>query len=404
MISTKSVLLCAVLAGTCDAAVVKTGLDSIVKYKHLFAGQRIGIIANQTAQDSQGRFIVDVFKAIPEAKVVALLAPEHGLWGSKAAGENIQTTIHPSYQIPVYSLYGRGLQGAKPAPEMIANLDILVFDIQDIGARFYTYVWTMALAMEAAAENNTRFMVLDRPNPITGTRVEGNVLDPAYATFVGLHPIPAVHGMTVGELARLINGQRWLSRRVKADLHILPLQGWHRAMWFDQTGLPFIKPSPNIPELSTAVIYPGLVLFEGTNVSEGRGTPLPFKQFGAPWLKSQALLGKLCELELPGLHFEATEFTPRSSKHKDALCRGIRVHVTNRKQLAPYFAGIQIINEVYSLHEGDFQWHARHFDRLCGTDATRKAIIGRNSVRALRDQWQGQLGEFLKIRQKYLLY
>ena len=404
MTSTKMILLCALLAGRCEALVVKTGLDSIAKYQHLFAGQRIGIIANQTAQDSQGRFIVDVFKMMPGAKVVALLAPEHGLWGSKAAGESIQTTTHPSHQIPVHSLYGSGLQKSKPAPEMLEDVDILVFDIQDIGARFYTYIWTMALAMEAAAETNTRFIVLDRPNPITGTRVEGNILDPDYATFVGLHPIPVVHGMTVGELARLINGQGWLSQGVKADLQVIPLLGWQRAMLYDQTELPFVKPSPNIPDLDTALVYPGLVLFEGTNVSEGRGTPLPFKQFGAPWFRSRASLDRLRALKLPGLRFETTEFTPQSSKHKDKLCQGIRLYITDREHMEPYFTGIQIVKEVYALHESEFQWHVRHFDRLCGTDAVRKSIIGHNSLSQLRDQWQGQLSEFLKIRQKYLLY
>jgi len=392
------------LASVGQAAVVKTGLDSIDKYKHLFAGQRMGIIANQTAQDSQGRFIVDVFKMIPDAVVVALLAPEHGLWGSKAAGESIQTTIHPTYQIPVHSLYGSGLHRAKPAPEMLKDVDILVFDIQDIGARFYTYIWTMALAMEAAAETHTRFIVLDRPNPITGTQVEGNILDPEYATFVGLHPIPVVHGMTVGELARLVNGQGWLSQGVKANLQVIPLLGWHRAMLYDQTGLPFVKPSPNIPDLDTALVYPGLVLLEGTNVSEGRGTSLPFKQFGAPWFRSQALLENLRALKLPGLRFEITEFTPQSSKHKDKPCQGIRLYITDRKQLEPYFTGIQIIKAVHALHENEFQWHVRHFDRLCGTDMMRKAIMGRTPLPHVRHQWQGQLNEFLKIRQKYLLY
>jgi len=400
----KAMLVLTASACVSHAAQVKTGLDSINEYRALFAGQRIGIIANQTAQSAQGRFIVDMFKLMPDAEVVALLAPEHGLWGSQAAGESIQTTVHPDYQIPVHSLYGQGLQRAKPTAEMLADLDILVFDIQDIGARFYTYIWTMVLAMEAAAQNNTRFIVLDRPNPITGMQVEGNILDPDYATFVGLHPIPVVHGMTVGELARLINAQGWLAQGVKADLQVIPLQGWERSMWYDQTGLPFVKPSPNIPDIETALIYPGLCLLEGTNLSEGRGTPLPFKQFGAPWIKSRALLSRLQALDLPGLRFETTEFTPCGSKHKDTLCYGIRVHVTMRKELAPYFTGIQIVQAIHDLHQEEFQWHARHFDRLCGSDATRKAIMRRASLAHLRDTWQGQLSAFKAVRRKYLLY
>jgi uncharacterized protein YbbC (DUF1343 family) len=287
---------------------------------------------------------------------------------------------------------------------MLADLDILVFDIQDIGARFYTYIWTMVLAMEAAAENSTRFIVLDRPNPITGTQVEGNVLDPEYATFVGLHPIPVVHGMTVGELAQLVNGQGWLAQGVKAELQVIPLQGWDRSMWYDQTGLPFVKPSPNIPDVETALIYPGLCLLEGTNLSEGRGTPLPFKQFGSPWLKSGVLLRRLRALPLPGLCFETTEFTPLSSKHKGKRCQGIRIHITDRHQLDPYFTGIQIVKAIHDLHEREFQWHGRHFDRLCGTGTIRKAIIGRRSLVQLRDQWQGQLSKFDAIRKQYLLY
>lgn len=392
------------MASVCQAAAVKTGLDNVYEYRNFFADRRIGIIANQTAQNGKGRFIVDVLKEIPRAKVVALFAPEHGLWGAQEAGADVSTVIHPAYKIPVHSLYGRGLEGAKPSSNMLKDVDVLVFDIQDIGARFYTYIWTMTLAMEAAAETNTQFVVLDRPNPTSGGRVAGNVLETEYATFVGLHPIPVVHGMTVGELARLVNGQGWLEQGVQADLQVIPLKGWQRGMWFDQTGLTFIKPSPNIPDLETALVYPGLVLFEGTNVSEGRGTTLPFKQFGAPWFKSRSLLAELRALKLPGLSFETTEFKPESSKYRGKRCQGIRLCITDRSRLDSYFTGIQIIKAVHALHPNEFKWHERHFDRLCGTDAVRKVILESACLESLREQWQGKLKAFEDIRQRYLIY
>jgi uncharacterized protein YbbC (DUF1343 family) len=380
---------------------VKTGLDRVSEYKELFQGKRLGIIANHTAYDRSGRFIVDVFREMPGVKLVALFSPEHGFWGIAPDAEKIDSQNHPVYNLPVYSLYGKT---QKPTKDMLRNVDVLVFDIQDIGARFYTYIYTMSLAMEAAAENGKTFVVLDRPNPINGTCVEGNILEPRQASFVGLYPIPVRHGMTAGELAKMFNGQGWLAGHVKAKLVVVPMEGWRRSMWYDQTGLRFIKTSPNMPDLETAAIYPGLCLLEGTNVSEGRGTAMPFRQFGAPWINSKRLAERLNALNLPAMRFEPTRFTPTSSKFKGQTCNGVRIVVADRNNLKPYLSGIKIVNEIFRLYPDDFQWRASHFDRLCGTSTIRKAIMNGASIDELRRKWQTGLTSFRKIRDKYLIY
>jgi len=386
--------------GACPAS-VRTGLDNIGSYKQQFQGKRIGIITNHTAYDSDGRHIVDVFSRIDGVKVTALFGPEHGIRGSEAAGRKIDSQAGPAQDVPVYSLYGKT---RKPTPEMLENVDILVFDIQDVGARFYTYIYTMALAMEAAAENRIRFVVLDRPNPINGLTVEGNILEPKFASFVGMYPIPVRHGMTVGELAGMFNEQGWLANAVKAELLVVPIKGWRRAMWYDQTALPFIKPSPNMTSLKTAAVYPGLCLLEGTNVSEGRGTSKPFIQFGAPWIDAGELAARLNKLNLAGIRFRPVSFTPNASKHAGQRCHGAEITITHRDMLQPYWAGIVIVNEIYRMYPGRFEWIEKHFDRLCGTANVRNAIEEGASLQTLKQKWQPKLEKFLKIRKRYLLY
>jgi uncharacterized protein YbbC (DUF1343 family) len=384
----------------CEAS-VKTGLDNINSYKHVFEGKRVGIITNHTAYNSRGQHIMDVFRSMDNVKVVAYFSPEHGIRGVEEAGVHVKSMSDPNYQVPVYSLYDKTL---KPTPQMLENLDVLVFDIQDIGARFYTYIYTMSLAMEAAAEYGKRFVVLDRPNPINGLQVEGNILKPQFATFVGLYPIPVRHGMTAGELARMFNEQSWLKDSVKADLVVVPMKNWRRSMWYDRTGLKFIKPSPNMVSLETAAVYPGLCLLEGTNVSEGRGTHLPFTQLGAPWMESKSLVSELNKLNLPGICFRPVSFMPVSSKYKDQRCHGVKIVVTNRDLLEPYWCGILIVNKIYQMYPNEFQWKISHFDRLCGTSAVREAITNRSSLKELRENWQAGLKSFMQIRNKYLTY
>jgi uncharacterized protein YbbC (DUF1343 family) len=402
MQSAKHAIILCVLAmwPNCRGSVM-TGLGCVKSYSDLFWDRRIGIITNHTAYDSKGGYIVDVFKKMKGVQIKALFSPEHGLWGKEQDAVKIDDSDDPFYKLKIYSLYGKTL---KPTPEMLQDIDVLVFDIQDIGARFYTYIHTMSLAMEAAAENGKRFVVLDRPNPINGISVEGNILEPDFSSFVGLYPIPVRHGMTAGEIAKMFNSEGWLKNGVKANLVVIPMKGWRRGMWYDQTGLDFIKTSPNMPNLETAAIYPGMCLLEGTNVSEGRGTEKPFLQFGAPWIHSGRLAEHLNKLNLPGMHFEPVSFRPSSSKYKDQLCSGARITVADRNKLEPYFGGIKIVNEIYRIYPDDFQWKENHFDRLCGTSDIRDAITNESSLNTLREKWRAGLDSFKKIRKKYLIY
>ncbi|MHC4430511.1 MAG: exo-beta-N-acetylmuramidase NamZ family protein [Planctomycetota bacterium] len=381
--------------------VVRTGLDRLDAYSEIFRGRRLGIVTNHTAYDSNGMYIVDKFKQMPGVTIAALFSPEHGLWGTEQAGIKTDNQVHPVYRLPVHSLYGKT---RKPTAEMLQDIDILAFDIQDIGARFYTYIYTMSLAMEAAAENGKRIVVLDRPNPITGRHVEGSILEAPLASFVGLYPIPVRHGMTAGELAKMFNEQGWLAGHVKADLVVIPMTGWRRGMWYDQTDLRFIKPSPNMPNLETATVYPCLCLLEGTNVSEARGTDKPFRQFGAPWIDGKSLADRLNKLNLPAMRFEPTQFTPVSSKYKGQKCNGVRIIVTDRDRLEPYYSGVRIVKEIHLVYPSEFEWKAGHFDRLCGTDKVRQAISDGASLEKLREEWQVELEAFRKIRDKYLIY
>jgi len=383
-------------------------LDDVVQLQKILRHQKVGLVTNQTAYDTKGRHIVDVIAGLKDVQLVALFGPEHGIRGAQEAGAKIASEHDPARNVPIYSLYGAR---RKPTPRMLHGIDVLVFDIQDIGARFYTYIYTMALVMEAAAEQGIKFVVLDRPNPISGNHVEGNLLEPQFASFVGLYPLPVRHGLTVGELASLINAEGWLRQSAHADLSVIPMKHWARDEWFDQTGLTFRAPSPNMRDLATATVYPGLCLLEGTNVSEGRGTAHPFTLFGAPWIDAQRLCVRLNELGLTGVHFEPTLFTPTSipgvakhPKYADRSCFGAEIHVTDRNIFKPYWTGIQIVNLLQADYADSLVWRPAHFDRLCGTDNIRKAIIAGKDLGALRETWQSRLTEFEKTRQQYLLY
>lgn len=387
-------------AVNCPAA-VRTGLDQVARYQDLFAGKRVGIIANHTSYNRDGIHVVDVFRQMPDVRVVALFGPEHGFRGIAEAGVRVGDEIDTATGLPIHSLYGKT---RKPTPEMLADVDVLVFDIQDVGARFYTYLYTMSLAMEAAAEGGKRFVVLDRPNPINGLQVEGPILERAFASFVGMYPVPVRYGLTIGEFARMVNGEGWLAGGIRSDLTVVPLTGWRRELWYDRTGLRFIRPSPNMPDLETAALYPGLCLLEGTNLSEGRGTPKPFRQFGAPWIDAKALASRLNALNLPGLRFVPTVFTPTASKHQGSECHGVEIILTDRDRLEPFWTGVLIVNEVHWLHPDRFEWRAAHFDRLCGTAVIREAIIARKPLQPLKAAWTAESGAFDRTRQKYYLY
>jgi uncharacterized protein YbbC (DUF1343 family) len=325
-----------------------------------------------------------------------------------AAGSRIDDSTDEKNKIPVYSLYGKTL---KPTPEMLKNIDILVFDIQDIGARFYTYIHTMSLAMEAAAENDIPFIVCDRPNPINGINTEGNILEKSFKSFVGLHPIPVRHGMTIGELATMLNEEGWLKEHVKADLKVIPMENWDRRMWYDQTGLPWRSPSPNIPDLNVATVYPGTCLFEGTNISEGRGTYQPFLRIGAPWFITDNFIAINKVIEQPGVKFGPLTFTPKSipgmsmyPKHKDQKLTGISLMVTNRDEFRPYLTGIMLIQYLFRLDSKSFEWRASHFDKLCGTSKIRRFIIEGKEIEEIKTWMDEDIRPFLSIRERYLMY
>lgn len=387
---------------------VLTGLDRVHEYRQLFNGKRVGIVTNHTAYNSHHQYITDVFRGMENVTISALFGPEHGIRGSAEAGVKVKSGSDPLSNIPIFSLYGKTRQ---PTPEMLKDVDILIFDIQDIGARFYTYIYTMAYAMTAAAEQGIPFVVLDRPNPINGVMVEGNILENEYASFVGLFPIPVRHGMTVGELAKMFNGEGWLPGGVTANLRIIPMKNWRRELWYDETGLPFIKPSPNIPELASATVYPGTCLLEGTNVSEGRGTSKPFQIFGAPWIDGAQLAKRLNALPLDGVVFRDTSFTPLSilgaashPKYENKLCSGVQITVTNRNRFQPYHTGIHIVNTIHRMYPDSLEWRVQHFDRLCGTASIRKAIINGTDLERLFAAWQDQIDAFREKRKKYLIY
>jgi uncharacterized protein YbbC (DUF1343 family) len=360
-------------------------------------GKRVGLITNHTGTDRAGRSAIDLLHQSPAVELVALFGPEHGLRGTAAPGEKVASGRDERTGLPIHSLYG---QTQKPTPEMLEGVEVLLFDIQDIGARPYTYVYTMALGMQAAREKGIPFVVLDRPNPIGGRMVEGNLLDTAFASFVGMYPIPVRHGMTAGELAGLFNREFGIG----ADLTVVPAEGWRRDEWFDATGLPWINPSPNIRRLEAAIHYPGTVFFEGTNLSEGRGTDLPFEQTGAPWLDAEAVAAEMNALRLPGVRFEAVRFAvePTAAKFPGETLPGVRLVLTERETYRPVEATLLLIDAIRRRHPERFEW-SRTIDRLAGTDRLRKAIEA-GTLRALLREWERDAERFRRTREPYLLY
>jgi len=387
---------------------VIVGLDTIEEYVHLFKNKSIGIIANHTAHNSQNKYILDIFLELENVNVKAMFSPEHGVRGSIEQGTEVNSSHDGKYEIPIFSLYGKTY---KPTSDMLKDVDILVFDIQDVGTRFYSYIYTMSLSMEAAGEQGIPFVILDRPNPINGVTVEGNILEREFTSFIGLYPLPVRHGMTVGELAMMINNEGWLANQVKTELIVIPMQNWRRKLWYDQTGLTFIKTSPNMPNLETAMVYPGTCLLEGTNVSEGRGTNSPFLIFGAPWIDGQKFAKELNALDLPGVVFRVTNFIPISisgvasnPKYVNKQCSGIHVCVSNRDQYRAYITGIHIVNLLSQLYSDSLIWREEHFNRLCGSAKILQTIENHSDIDSLVLSWQDGLAHFLNIREKYLIY
>ena len=366
---------------------------------HLVEGRRAGLVTNHTGIDRRGTSSIDLLHQDERLELVALYSPEHGIRGEAEAGERVESGLDSRTGLPIHSLYA---STRKPTPQMLEGVEVLLFDIQDIGARYYTYVYTMALAMEAAGEAGIPFVVLDRPNPIGGVEVQGNVLDPEFASFVGMYPIPMRHGMTPGELARLFRGEFG----VEAELSIAPLSGWSRSDWFPDTGLPWVAPSPNMPSVESARHYPGTCLFEGTNLSVGRGTPIAFQQIGAPWLDGEALAARLNRYGIPGARFEPVRFTPENpgdGKHGGVEVGGVRF-VAGGRAYDPTEAAVAAIIEAAALSGDQWEWREAGFDRLAGTDRLRLAIEAGTPLAEVRAGWQPDLDGFLRVRERYLLY
>lgn len=351
---------------------MKTGLERLLTHGlPQAAGQRAGLITNHTGLDRTLRRNVDLLRDHSDVTLVALFSPEHGLWGEIQAGVHVDGQTDARTGLPVYSLYGETHQ---PTPAMLHGLDLLIFDIQDLGVRFATRLSIMVGAQEAAARADIAFLVLDRPNPISGLHVEGPLLDPAFTSLVGCHPIPLRHGMTLGELARLVAAERgWPAPSV------VPMEGWQRGHWFDQTGFPWAPPSPNLPTLDSLTVYPGACLIEGTNLSEGRGATRPFEYAGAPWIDPFALAAELTRRRIPGVAFRPAYFTPVFSKHAGTVCGGVQIHVIDRDAARPVAMGVHLLHALHHLSDGALEWRVRAdgryaIDLLYGSDRLRIAI------------------------------
>jgi uncharacterized protein YbbC (DUF1343 family) len=380
--------------GNIADAKVLTGIDVLERdgFKQL-AGMRIGLVTNQTGRDSAGRSTIDVLHKAPNVKLVALFSPEHGIRG--ADDEKVSDSKDEQTGLPIYSLYG---ETRRPRAEQLKDLDALVFDIQDIGTRFYTYISTLGYVMEEAAKAHVPVYVLDRPNPINGLSVEGPVADADRLSFTSYYMIPVRHGMTIGELAKFFNQER----NMGCDLHIVQTVGWKRARWFDETNLVWVNPSPNMRSLTQATLYPGIGLLETTNVSVGRGTDTPFEVVGAPWIDGQRLAFHLNSQKIPGVSFVPVRFTPRSSVFKEEECGGINIVITDRARFLPVLNGLQIAVALRQLYPT--QWKVDDYIRLlANADALERLKRGDSAADIIRS-WSGPLDEFRKQRARALLY
>jgi len=375
---------------------VQTGIDVLEAEKFApLRGLRVGLITNHSGIDSTGRRTLDLLYKTPVLKLVAIFSPEHGFFGTVDDASSISSIREPKTGLPVYSLYG---EVDRPTDMMLKGLDALVFDIQDVGVRFYTYITTMGYAMEAAARKGIAFYVLDRPNPISGSFIQGPIMEKNLKSFVGYFPMPVRHGMTVGELAKMFKAEN----KINVKLHIIKMRGYERTDWYDETGLPWVNPSPNLRTLTEAILYPGVALVEGSNVSVGRGTNTPFELLGAPWIHAKELAGYLNNRKIQGVRFMPVDFIPASSRFKNEVCHGVQIILIDRETLDPTALGVEIAAALYKLSPGEFQ-----------IDKTLDLIGARWILQAIKDgqypcsivaRWQKPLEEFRKLRSKYLLY
>ena len=371
-----------------------TGIDVLEAQKFAqLVGKRIGLITNQTGIDRKGHSTIDLLAHAQGVKLVALFSPEHGIRGT--LDERVPSGTDSATGLPVYSLYGETL---RPTDAMLSGLDALVFDLQDAGVRFFTYITTMGYAMEAAAANHIAFYVLDRPDSLGGERVEGPMLDRDRLNFVGYFPMPVRVGMTVGEMAEMFNTEN----KIGCDLHVIRMENWKRSNWFDDTGLRWVNPSPNLHSLAAEIPYPGLEILQAGGVSVGRGTSQPFEIVGAPWIRAGEFASYMNLRGIPGARFEATKFTPNAGLYKNELCEGAKVVLTDRKALQQLLMGMEIALALEKLYPGKFG--TEKIVELVGSSATIKQLLAGTPAAAIVESWNRELEEFRKLRQKYLLY
>lgn len=386
---------------------VKTGLECFLEASPRSRDGRLGLLCNPASVDHRFHHARDLMARRFPGKITALFSPQHGFFSEKQDNMIESDDMRdPVLDVPIFSLYGRT---RRPTREMFAHIDTLLVDLQDVGTRVYTFIYTLSYCLEAAREFNKAVIILDRPNPIGGTRVEGNCLTDDCTSFVGRYPIPMRHGMTIGELARLFNE----TYGIGCALTVVPMQGWRRHMLFTDTGLPWVPPSPNLPTPAAALVYPGQVLWEGTNISEGRGTTQPFELFGAPFIDPPKLLARLDAPAISGVTLRPVGFEPTSNKWHGSLCRGFQLHVTDPESYRPYQTSLSLLQAVISLYGNDFAWkkppyeyeyHRLPIDLIIGDSRIRQRVETLENMGHIAQSWQAGTDQFEKIRSGLLLY
>jgi uncharacterized protein YbbC (DUF1343 family) len=384
---------------------ITLGLEVLLEKRlELVKGRRVGLVASVSSVDKQLVSSVERLHNHPDVNLTALYGPEHGLRGAAQAGQHVTGCVDSATGLPVHSLYG---ETRKPTPEMLKGLDVIIYDLQDGGVRFCTYLATLAYVMQAASDSSLPVVVLDRPVFLNGVTIEGPLLDPAYTSFVGPYPVPIRYGMTAGEMARLFNAYF----AIGCDLTVVEMDGWRRSMWFDQTDMFFVPPSPNLPTLSAFMLYPGTCLVEGSNLSEGRGTTRPFEYIGAPWIEAAQLAHALNDLELPGARFRPVYFVPTFSKHEGETCGGVHVYVTNRDEFRPVETGLHILALAKTLYPDHFAWRepwtdGGHYpiDLLSGGAQVRRHLDANKPITDLVESWEADIQQFSRLRSGYLHY
>ena len=387
---------------------IQLGLERLLTDQiDLLGGARVGLVCNQASVDHSFRHAADLFHAHPDVKLTALFGPQHGIRGD--VQDNMVETAHSVDRktgVPIFSLYS---ETREPREEMLKDVDVIVFDLQDVGCRIYTFIYTLANCMRAAKKFGKKVIACDRPNPIGGRQVTGNVLDPAFASFVGQFPIPTRHGMTAAELGRMFNDEFGID----CDLESVPMGGWSRDLWYDETDGPWVLPSPNMPTVNTASVFPGAVHLEGTQISEGRGTTRPFEIVGAPYINPDEFADALNGLRLPGIYFRACVFLPTFQKHAGRACGGIQFHVIDRAVFEPVIAGVAVVKTAFDIYGEQFRWKdppyeyvfdRNPFDVISGTSKLREAIERGDPLAEIQTSWEQPLQTFMGVRKQFLLY